>query len=58
MPYKGPVYMTHPTKAIMPIMLEDYHKVCVFRWGKDRPSAVRIMQAVGHSGGIPQQRSR
>ncbi len=26
--YQGPVYATHPTKAIMPIMLEDYHKVC------------------------------
>lgn len=25
--YQGPIYMTHPTKAIMPIMLEDYHKV-------------------------------
>ena len=27
--YQGPIYMTHPTKAIMPIMLEDYHKVRV-----------------------------
>lgn len=25
--YQGPIYMTLPTKAIMPIMLEDYHKV-------------------------------
>lgn len=25
--YQGPIYMTHPTKAIMPVMLEDYWKV-------------------------------
>lgn len=25
--YEGPIYMTHPTKAIMPIMLDDYYKV-------------------------------
>lgn len=25
--YDGPVYMTHPTKAIVPILLEDYRKI-------------------------------
>lgn len=25
--YKGPIYMTHPTKAICPILLEDYRKI-------------------------------
>lgn len=27
--YNGPIYMTHPTKAICPILLEDYRKVQV-----------------------------
>ena len=27
--YTGPIYMTHPTKAICPILLEDMRKVCV-----------------------------
>ncbi|KMZ75067.1 Cleavage and polyadenylation specificity factor subunit 3 [Zostera marina] len=25
--YRGPIYMTYPTKALSPIMLEDYHKI-------------------------------
>lgn len=25
--YRGPIYMTHPTKAITPILLEDYRKI-------------------------------
>ncbi|KAI6192415.1 Integrator complex subunit 11 [Aphelenchoides bicaudatus] len=25
--YNGPIYMTHPTKAIVPILLEDYRKI-------------------------------
>ncbi|KAK9811374.1 hypothetical protein WJX72_002754 [[Myrmecia] bisecta] len=29
--YDGPVYMTYPTKAMMPLMLEDYHKVMTER---------------------------
>lgn len=24
--YDGPVFMTHPTRAIAPLMLQDYHK--------------------------------
>ncbi|KAL6051630.1 Integrator complex subunit 11 [Balamuthia mandrillaris] len=31
--YHGPVYMTHPTKAICPILLEDYRKIAVERKG-------------------------
>lgn len=27
--YNGPIYMTYPTKAIVPVMLEDYRKVQV-----------------------------
>lgn len=32
--YDGPVYMTHPTKAICPILLEDYRKITVERKGE------------------------
>ena len=31
--YKGPIYMTVPTKAIAPILLEDMRKVAVDRKG-------------------------
>ncbi|XP_041377691.1 integrator complex subunit 11-like [Gigantopelta aegis] len=32
--YDGPIYMTHPTKAICPILLEDYRKIMVDRKGE------------------------
>lgn len=32
--YNGPVYMTHPTRAIVPILLEDYRKITVERKGE------------------------
>ncbi|EDV90788.1 integrator complex subunit 11 [Drosophila grimshawi] len=32
--YAGPIYMTHPTKAIAPILLEDMRKVAVERKGE------------------------
>eukprot|EP01130_Rhizamoeba_saxonica_P008372 TRINITY_DN3380_c0_g1_i2.p1 TRINITY_DN3380_c0_g1~~TRINITY_DN3380_c0_g1_i2.p1 ORF type:complete len:580 (-),score=103.89 TRINITY_DN3380_c0_g1_i2:116-1855(-) len=32
--YNGPIYMTHPTKAIVPILLEDYRKITVERKGE------------------------
>ncbi|XP_055908958.1 integrator complex subunit 11 isoform X4 [Eupeodes corollae] len=32
--YMGPIYMTHPTKAIAPILLEDMRKVAVERKGE------------------------
>ncbi|KAH9424163.1 integrator complex subunit 11 [Dermatophagoides pteronyssinus] len=32
--YKGPIYMTHPTKAICPILLEDFRKITVERKGE------------------------
>lgn len=31
--YRGPIYMTHPTKAIAPILLEDYRKITVEKKG-------------------------
>jgi integrator complex subunit 11 len=34
--YNGPIYMTHPTKAICPILLEDYRKITVERRGGDK----------------------
>lgn len=40
--YHGPIFMTFPTKAIMPIMLEDYHKVRQHsHWQQHRPVAGR-----------------
>ncbi|XP_070207597.1 integrator complex subunit 11-like [Littorina saxatilis] len=32
--YNGPLYMTHPTKAICPILLEDFRKIAVERKGE------------------------
>lgn len=32
--YTGPVLMTHPTKALCPILLEDYRKITVDRRGE------------------------
>ena len=34
--YDGPLYATHPTKAIMPILLEDYRKISVERRGVEQ----------------------
>ncbi|CAG8502254.1 8096_t:CDS:1 [Ambispora gerdemannii] len=31
--YDGPIYMTHPTKAICPILLEDYRRIAVEKKG-------------------------
>jgi integrator complex subunit 11 len=31
--YRGPVIMTHATKAIAPLILEDYHNICQTRCG-------------------------
>lgn len=31
--YTGPIYMTYPTRAIAPLMLEDYHRVLMDRPG-------------------------
>ncbi|XP_055329377.1 integrator complex subunit 11-like [Paramacrobiotus metropolitanus] len=31
--YNGPVFMTHPTKAVCPLLLEDFRKVAVERKG-------------------------
>ncbi|XP_044492565.1 cleavage and polyadenylation specificity factor subunit 3-II-like [Mangifera indica] len=33
--YNGPIYMTYPTKALAPLMLEDYRKVIVDRRGEE-----------------------
>ncbi|XP_058078336.1 cleavage and polyadenylation specificity factor subunit 3-II isoform X5 [Magnolia sinica] len=32
--YRGPIYMTYPTKALAPMMLEDYRKLMVDRRGE------------------------
>jgi integrator complex subunit 11 len=32
--YRGPVYMTHPTRAICPVLLEDFRKIAVERRGE------------------------
>ncbi|KAI3951673.1 hypothetical protein MKW92_015824, partial [Papaver armeniacum] len=33
--YNGPIYMTYPTRALSPLMLEDYRKVMVDRRGEE-----------------------
>lgn len=32
--YKGPIIMTHPTKAICPILLEDFRRITVDKKGE------------------------
>ena len=32
--YDGPIYMGHPTKAICPILLEDFRKITVDKRGE------------------------
>lgn len=32
--YDGPIYMTHPTKAICPILLDDYRRISVEKRGE------------------------
>ncbi|XP_002975487.2 cleavage and polyadenylation specificity factor subunit 3-II, partial [Selaginella moellendorffii] len=45
--YEGPVYMTYPTKALAPIMLEDYRKIMVDRRGEEEQfSTLHIQQCM------------
>lgn len=32
--YNGPIYMSHPTRAICPLLLEDYRKITIERKGE------------------------
>ena len=32
--YNGPIFMTHPTKAISPILLEDFRRITVDKKGE------------------------
>ncbi|MCO5568514.1 hypothetical protein L7F22_022213 [Adiantum nelumboides] len=38
--YEGPIFMTYPTKALAPLMLEDYRKVMVERRGQQEEFSV------------------
>ncbi|CAI7926181.1 unnamed protein product [Closterium sp. NIES-53] len=52
--YQGPVYMTYPTKALAPLMLEDYRRVAVERRGEGEEglfSSADITAAVGRGAG-------
>ena len=53
MGYDGPIYMTYPTKAICPILLEDYRKITVERKGETNffTSAVRTAADTSMMGG-------
>ncbi|PSR88117.1 Cleavage and polyadenylation specificity factor subunit 3-II like [Actinidia chinensis var. chinensis] len=45
--YRGPIYMTYPTKALAPLMLEDYRKVMVDRRGEEEQfSSENIVQCM------------
>lgn len=39
--YHGPIYMTYPTKALVPLMLEDFRKVVVDRLGESEHFSVQ-----------------
>ncbi|KAL0265568.1 UNVERIFIED_CONTAM: hypothetical protein PYX00_011280 [Menopon gallinae] len=38
--YSGPIYMTHPTRAVIPILLEDYRKISVEKF-RDKKNFTR-----------------
>ncbi|KAH7298256.1 hypothetical protein KP509_25G033800 [Ceratopteris richardii] len=38
--YEGPIFMTYPTKALAPLMLEDYRRVMVDRRGQQEQFSV------------------
>lgn len=42
--YNGPVYMTYPTKALAPLMLEDYRKVMVDHRGEEEQYSYEDIQ--------------
>ncbi|KAL4196826.1 hypothetical protein AMTRI_Chr04g185090 [Amborella trichopoda] len=42
--YQGPIYMTYPTKALAPLMLEDYRKVMVDRRGEKEQFTAQQIQ--------------
>ncbi|KAK6931640.1 Zn-dependent metallo-hydrolase, RNA specificity domain [Dillenia turbinata] len=45
--YRGPIYMTYPTKALAPLMLEDYRRVMVERRGEQEQfSSDHIMECM------------
>ncbi|KAG5532061.1 hypothetical protein RHGRI_026618 [Rhododendron griersonianum] len=45
--YSGPIYMTYPTKALGPLMLEDYRKVMIDRRGEEEQfSSENILQCM------------
>ncbi|KAL6549353.1 Cleavage and polyadenylation specificity factor subunit 3-II [Orobanche hederae] len=45
--YDGPIYMTYPTKALAPLMLEDYRRVMVDRRGeKEQFSSEHIAECM------------
>ncbi|KAM0688555.1 Integrator complex subunit 11 [Conglomerata obtusa] len=44
--YDGPIYMTHPTKAICPILLEDYRKISLRIGDKNRFTAYDIKKCM------------
>uniref|UniRef100_A0A5K3FNG9 Integrator complex subunit 11 n=1 Tax=Mesocestoides corti TaxID=53468 RepID=A0A5K3FNG9_MESCO len=41
--YNGPIYMTHPTKAICPILLDDYRRISVERRGEQNFFTVEMI---------------
>ncbi|XAR72191.1 hypothetical protein NMG60_11018748 [Bertholletia excelsa] len=46
--YNGPIYMTYPTKALAPLMLEDYRRVMVDRRGEEEQfSSENIVECMG-----------
>lgn len=38
--YSGPIYMTHPTRAVIPILLEDYRKISLEKF-RDKKNFTR-----------------
>ncbi|KVH96201.1 Beta-Casp domain-containing protein [Cynara cardunculus var. scolymus] len=44
--YNGPIYMTYPTKALAPLMLEDYRKVMVGRGEEEQFTYENILDCM------------
>lgn len=43
--YTGPIFMTHPTRALCPILLEDFRRITVERRGESNFFTAQMLQA-------------
>lgn len=55
--YNGPVYMTYPTKAICPLLLEDFRKIVAGRTASEAEARKTEERKVAEQGGLSASQS-